>query len=58
MDKAGIETSFRDTTVRPQDDFYRRVNGKWLKTAEIPADRSSAGAFMDCAKRLFRACTH
>ena len=47
MDKAGIETSFRDTTVRPQDDFYRHVNGKWLKTAEIPADRSSAGAFMD-----------
>ena len=44
MDKAGIETSFRDTTVRPQDDFYRHVNGKWLKTAEIPADRSSAGA--------------
>ncbi len=29
--------------VRPQDDLYRAVNGPWLKTATIPADKSSFG---------------
>ena len=30
---------------RPQDDLFRHVNGHWLSTAEIPADRSADGAF-------------
>ncbi|MGB7905654.1 MAG: M13-type metalloendopeptidase [Steroidobacteraceae bacterium] len=34
-----------DRTVRPQDDFYRFVNGTWLKNTEIPADKSNYGAF-------------
>ncbi|NVY96409.1 M13 family peptidase [Lactobacillus sp. DCY120] len=28
-----------------QDNLYLAVNGKWLETAEIPADRSSIGSF-------------
>jgi endothelin-converting enzyme/putative endopeptidase len=36
-----------DTSVRPQDDFFRYVNGTWLETAEIPADRTNTGVFMD-----------
>ncbi|QOR46231.1 M13 family metallopeptidase [Trueperella pecoris] len=36
-----------DRTVRPQDDLFRHVNGKWLATAEIPADQSQTGGFMD-----------
>jgi putative endopeptidase len=32
--------------VRPQDDLYRHFNGGWLKTAVIPADRATDGAFM------------
>ena len=32
--------------VRPQDDLFRHVNGRWLATAEIAADRASAGAFV------------
>ena len=43
--KSGIDKSSFDTSVRPQDDFYRYANGTWLKSAEIPADRSSWGAF-------------
>ena len=31
--------------VRPQDDMYRAVNGEWLATHAIPADRSEWGAF-------------
>ncbi len=34
-----------DTSVRPQDDFYRYINGKWLDNHEIPQDRPSDGAF-------------
>lgn len=30
---------------RPQDDLYRHVNGEWLRTHVIPADRGSDGAF-------------
>lgn len=41
----GIQTKYMDTTVRPQDDFYSYVNGGWMKTAEIPDDRTSWGGF-------------
>jgi len=44
--KSGIETQYIDPTVRAQDDFFEYLNGKWLKTAEIPADKSSWGTFM------------
>ena len=36
-----------DTDIRPQDDLFRHVNGPWLDEAEIPADQSSTGGFMD-----------
>jgi len=36
---SGIDTQYIDDTVRAQDDFYRHVNGKWLASVEIPADR-------------------
>jgi putative endopeptidase len=44
---SGIELANMDTTVRPQDDFFRYVNGTWLATTEIPADRNNTGVFMD-----------
>ena len=31
--------------IRPQDDLFGHVNGRWLDEAEIPADKSSWGAF-------------
>jgi len=42
---SGIETQNMDLSVRPQDDFYRFVNGKWLATTEIPADKGRYGMF-------------
>lgn len=42
---SGIETQHGDEAVRAQDDFFRHVNGKWLKTTEIPADRAVWGSF-------------
>jgi putative endopeptidase len=43
---AGIATEFVEPTVRAQDNFFEYLNGKWLKTVEIPADKSSWGSFM------------
>ncbi len=40
-----LDTSARDESIRPQDDFYRHVNGTWLATHEIPAERPIDGTF-------------
>jgi len=45
--QSGIETQYIDNKVRAQDDFYRHVNGKWLDTIEIPADRARWGSFYE-----------
>jgi len=42
---SGIATQFIEPGVRPQDDFFEHLNGKWLKSVEIPADKSTWGAF-------------
>jgi len=42
---SGIATQYIEPSVRAQDDFFEYLNGKWLKTVEIPADKSSWGAF-------------
>lgn len=34
-----------DPGTRPQDDLFRHVNGKWLATHVIPADRARDGSF-------------
>jgi len=42
---SGVDKGAVDAAVRPQDDFFRYSQGKWLKDVEIPNDRSSWGAF-------------
>ena len=43
--KSGLDLSHIDPSVRPQDDLFRFMNGKWLNESTIPADRASDGAF-------------
>jgi putative endopeptidase len=43
--KSGLDKAYIDPKVRPQDDLFRHINGKWLAEAQIPADRSLDGAF-------------
>ncbi|MFT5712884.1 MAG: putative endopeptidase [Glaciecola sp.] len=43
--KSGILTQNMDLTVQPGDNFFNYVNGTWLKTIEIPADKASYGSF-------------
>ena len=40
----GLDVAGIDKSVAPGDDFFRYANGSWLKTTEIPADRSSYGS--------------
>jgi predicted metalloendopeptidase len=42
----GIDAAAMDKSVQPGDDFYNYANGAWMAKAEIPADRSSIGAFL------------
>jgi predicted metalloendopeptidase len=42
---SGIDLQYVDDSVRVQDDFYKHVNGKWLATTEIPADKGRYGSF-------------
>ncbi|HEX4695972.1 M13 family metallopeptidase [Sphingomonas sp.] len=45
--KSGVDQALIDRTANPGDDFNAYANGVWLKTAEIPADRSSIGVGLD-----------
>lgn len=47
----GIDLTAKDTSVKPGNDFYRYVNGKWLDEFEMPADRSRYGAFTILAEK-------
>src|SRR4030095_16376668 len=42
----GIDTVQMDTSVKPGDDFYKYVNGKWLSTFKIPEDKANYGVFV------------
>lgn len=43
--RSGIDLSYVDDSIRPQDDLFGHVNGRWLAEYEIPADRATDGAF-------------
>ncbi len=47
----GINISNIDKKVRPNDDFFRYVNGIWLDKTEIPSDRTSWGSFNELLKK-------
>ena len=41
--KSDVDLAGIDHSVKPGNDFYHYANGAWMKTAQIPADRSSFG---------------
>lgn len=45
MSKSGINKNNIDSSVRPQDDLFRHVNGAWLRKEVIPEDRPLSGSF-------------
>lgn len=41
----GINLDYMDDSVKPSEDFFKHVNGNWLKNNSIPDDRSRWGSF-------------
>jgi predicted metalloendopeptidase len=41
----GVDLAAMDKSVKPGDDFFRHTGGTWMKTTQIPADRSRWGSF-------------
>jgi putative endopeptidase len=52
---AGIELDELDDAVRPQDDLFRHVNGKWIARTEIPSDKARYGSFYVLAEEAEKA---
>ncbi|RUO32284.1 peptidase M13 [Aliidiomarina sedimenti] len=48
---SGVELENMDTSVRPQDDFFRYINGQWLERTDIPTDRARWGSFDELRER-------
>jgi putative endopeptidase len=52
---SGIQLSDLDPAVRPQDDLFRHVNGKWIARTEIPSDKARYGSFYILAEEAEKA---
>ncbi|MCC6376152.1 MAG: peptidase M13 [Microbacteriaceae bacterium] len=52
---SGIELENLDASVRPQDDLFRHVNGKWIEETQIPEDKARYGSFMILAEESEKA---
>ncbi len=50
----GVDLTNRDPAVKPGDDFFRFANGAWLKTFQMPADKSRFGAFDELGEKSER----
>ena len=48
----GVDTAEMDTSVRPGNDFFDYVVGRWVKTAKIPPDKVCAGVDLDIQDEL------
>lgn len=45
--KVYLDTSAMNTSIKPGDNFFLYVNGKWIDKTTIPASESDAGSFLD-----------
>ncbi|GAB2563089.1 M13 family metallopeptidase [Leucobacter ruminantium] len=43
--ESGIDLAELDPAIRPQDDLFRHVNGRWIERTEIPGDKARYGSF-------------
>lgn len=42
-----IETAYIDSSIKPGDNFFRFINGRWLNKTVIPPTETSAGSFVE-----------
>ncbi|MFE3442538.1 M13 family metallopeptidase [Nocardia sp. NPDC059180] len=46
-----VDMAGSDPAIRPQDDLYRHVNGKWLREYQLPPDKVAFGAISEANDR-------
>ncbi len=46
----GVDMGGADDAIRPQDDLYRHVNGRWLREFQLPPDKASVGAITEATE--------
>ncbi|EMD81747.1 M13 family metallopeptidase [Pacificimonas flava] len=46
----GFDTAGMDKSVQPAENYYTYANGNWMKTTEIPSDKSNYGMFTRLAE--------
>ena len=44
--KPGLDKAELNHSIRPQDDLFRHVNGRWLESTPVPEDQAVYGSFM------------
>ena len=47
-----LDPAIFDPSVRPQDDLFRHVNGKWLAETPIPAQKVAYGTLAEMGDRV------
>ncbi|HEX4444332.1 MAG TPA: M13-type metalloendopeptidase [Galbitalea sp.] len=52
---SGILVDDLDSDIRPQDDLFRHVNGRWIARTEIPSDKARYGSFYLLAEEAEKA---
>ena len=52
---SGIDTEELDPQIRPQDDLFRHVNGRWIDRTAIPDDKARYGSFLVLAEAAEKA---
>ena len=52
---SGIDLAELDPGIRPQDDLFRHVNGRWIARTPIPDDKARYGSFLVLAEEAERA---
>ncbi|QEE62437.1 peptidase M13 [Salinibacterium sp. dk2585] len=52
---SGIDLDELDPGIRPQDDLFRHVNGKWISRTQIPSDKARYGSFYVLAEEAEQA---
>src|SRR6185295_11330963 len=50
--RRSIDLALMDRSVKPGDDFYLFANGAWYAKAEIDADRTTAGVWVDRTREI------
>jgi len=50
----GLATEEFSDSIRPQDDLFRHVNGRWIDRTEIPDDKARWGSFHVLAEQAER----